>query len=72
LVTETFQSFVSLTAVIKLTLKMFFRLYFETFGPKLLNNFQSFQKHFVLMTEEKQPHSTVCLLHFFALGLLSH
>jgi len=57
---ETFRSFllthfghwnisvICLTVVLKLTITVFFSLYFQTFWPKWLNFFRSFQKRFGL------------------------
>ena len=70
-------SAICLRVVLKLTATMFITLYFQTFWPKLLNFFQSFQKHFGLWPKktgrinvtgisrfgEPAGHSGLCALH---------
>jgi len=64
LVTETFRSFVSVG--FKLVVTVFISLYYQTFWPKWLNFFRSFQKHLGLWPKKKQTHIHLCShLHIF-------
>ena len=64
---------ICLTVVLKLAITVFSSLYFQTFWPKWLNFFQSFQKPSVYdwkMTEKTQIASSfVCLEQLFAVRL---
>jgi len=46
-------SVICLTVVLKLTVTVFFSLYFQTIWPKWFNVFQSFQTHFGLWLKKK-------------------
>jgi len=59
LVAETFWSFVSV--VLKLTVTVFFSLYFQTFWPKRLYFFRSFQNQFGLWPKKNRSvQHTIC------------
>jgi len=51
-------SVICLTAVSKLAVTVFFSLYFQTFWPKWLNFFRSFQNHFGLWPKIKQLYTS--------------
>jgi len=72
---ETFRSFllrhfghwnisvICLTVVLKLTITVFFSLYFETFWPKWLNFFRSFQKRSGLWPKNNSAQWSVAVLY---------